>query len=213
MELDMTKNRDLKKLIRERMEKTGERYAAARRKVLSPFELEPDIRSDSKGKPIKGWFMSGRAADDYEFKIEPRSGKSGGACAIISARSEAPQDFATLMQHFLADDYRKLRLRLSVWVRCESAESAVIWMRIDENKRLLIYATGRPSITGARDWTRQEVVLDVDEEATWISFGIQFEGKGKAWLSDVSFEVVGEDVPVTASRNPPRQPQNLDFSE
>ena len=58
------------------------------------------------------------------------------------------------------------------------------------------------------------MVLDVAVDATGISFGILLSGTGEVWMSDVSFEEVGKDVPVTGQL--PAQssrPVNLKFSE
>ncbi len=68
------------------------------------------------------------------------------------------------------------------------------------------------SIKGTTDWHKYEVVLDVPPESVNIAFGILLQGKGQAWLSDVQFEVVGLDVPVTSIEYPDK-PGNLDFAE
>ena len=74
-------------------------------------------------------------------------------------------------------------------------------------------------------WHRYEVVLDVPQESVYMAFGILVGGRGQVWLSDVRFEEVGTDVPVTAPRGEyptdvrvsshqavPDTPGNLDFA-
>ena len=132
----------------------------------------------------------------------------------MRARGEQPGGSVTLMQHFLAEDYRRRRLRLSGWIKTEGTTGACnLWMRIDENTRLLIFTTSPKATRGTCDWTQQQVVLDVDEEATMISIGLVMDGAGAAWLAGLALDIVGTDVPLTASRNIPRQPTNLDFNE
>ncbi len=227
----MTKNRDLKSLIRARMEKTGESYAAARRHVVGKADGSDPSATRSEppgpllsphgghaagdaGNRIKGWFLGGEAPEDYDFGTDPTQRHQGAASAVVRARGEQPAGSVTLMQHFLAEDYRQRRLRLSGWVKTEGTTvSCNLWMRIDENTRLLIFTTSPRAARGTCDWTQQHVVLDVDEEATMISIGAVVHGAGSAWLAGLVLDIVGTDVPLTASRNIPRQPTNLDFSE
>jgi hypothetical protein len=44
------------------------------------------------------------------------------------------------------------------------------------------------------------VVIDVPQDVETIRMGLVLVGNGKAWLSDLKFEEVGKDVPVTASK-------------
>jgi hypothetical protein len=74
------------------------------------------------------------------------------------------------------------------------------------------------AIKGTQPWTAYDVVLDVPEDATGISFGVLLAGAGEVWINDVSFEVVGKDVPVTSpapAQAPalPSHPVNLKFTE
>jgi len=70
-------------------------------------------------------------------------------------------------------------------------------------------------IKGTTGWQRYEVVLDVPQDSTGISFGILLDGAGEVWLSSTKFDVVGADVPVTGSgdRKIPDKPVNLEFTE
>jgi hypothetical protein len=213
----MTKKRDLKLLIRKRMEKTGESYSAARRHVESMSSKAEDNSRERKGNDstsdrIKGWFPGG-APEDYEFRIDNTQGRSGLSSAVIRSLSDKPGTSAKLMQYFLAEKYRGRRLRFSGWIRSENiTASCSLWMRIDENTRLLIFAHSS-ALAGTNDWTQRQVVLDVDEEATLISIGVAIAGAGTAWISDIALEIVGIDIPTTATRNIPLEPRNLNFSE
>jgi hypothetical protein len=58
-------------------------------------------------------------------------------------------------------------------------------------------------------------VLDVPEPSQTISFGLLLLGEGSAWIDDVTFEIVGPDIPTTVRVEPVEQlpllPVNLDF--
>jgi hypothetical protein len=43
-------------------------------------------------------------------------------------------------------------------------------------------------------------VLDVPQDVEMVRMGLIMVGNGQAWLSDLKFEEVGTDVPVTTSK-------------
>jgi len=51
---------------------------------------------------------------------------------------------------------------------------------------------------GTLVWKKYEIVLDIPEGSKNITFGILLDGPGQAWVNGFDFEVVTEDVPVTA---------------
>ena len=228
----MTKSRDLKLLIRERMEKTGESYTTARRHVENmssgatengPPTAATDQSAKENGPPplvrdeIKGWRrMSVKGMpEDYEIRVDHTQGHRSSSSALIRSRRDTAIDSSTkLMQWFLAHEYRGCRVRLSAWIKSEGLTgSCRLWMEIDENTRLLIVATSEP-VTGTSEWTQREVVLDVDQEATLILIAILLDGAGAAWVADIGIENVGKDVPTTTlGRDLSDQPRNLNFLE
>jgi hypothetical protein len=204
----MTKNRDLKVLIRARMQKTGESYTTARRHIA-------DTPSPPVVDEIKGWRRIAERGmpEDYEIRVDDQGYRSATSALIRSRRDSAVESSTKLMQHFLAEEYRGCRIRLSAWIKTEALTGAcLLWMEIDENRKLLVGATSHP-VTGTAEWTSREVVLDVDEEATLVMFAIVVHGAGAAWVSDIEIEEVGTDVPVTASRRLPTKPRNLNFAD
>ncbi len=74
---------------------------------------------------------------------------------------------------------------------------------------------GNRPIKGTGDWKRYEIVLDVPGNSINIAFGILLTGKGKVWMDDLQFEVVGKDVPTTdmlkQGAGLPDEPLNLGF--
>ena len=213
----MTKRHDLKAIIRARMEKTGESYSAARRHVeqVPDAALAPIInarRPPSTG--IKGWILTGDAGDRYEVQVDPaRRRESASSARIFLRDGEASDSSAMLMQHFLAHEYHGRRLWLSAFIATENVDGFCgLWMRLDGNTKMLLF-NQTAGVKGTSDFVQREVVLDVDEEMTLVSFGIKLRGAGTAWLADVHIEVVGDDVQPTATRKLPDRPQNLDFVE
>jgi hypothetical protein len=165
----------------------------------------------------QGWLLAGNDPKSYEATADAavtHDGRKSGRLASIAE----PKGFGTLMQEFAADDYRGKRLRLSAWVKvADVGDWAGLWMRVDGpvNKSLAFDNMQNRALKGTKDWTRCEIVLDVPNEADGIFYGVLVSGAGKAWLSDLKFEIVDRSVAVTdqmTARTPrPKGPANTDF--
>ena len=124
------------------------------------------------------------------------------------------------MQVFRADRHRGERLRMSAYVKTKDVEAwAGLWMRVDgPGGGILSFDNmqDRP-VRGTIGWEQYEVVLDVPETSVHIAFGVLLAGKGKVWVDDFEFEVVGPDTPVTDLKSRvtemPLEPGNLGFEE
>lgn len=180
--------------------------------------LHPSMRKEKIA--MKSWFMAGSHPQDYEAGIDSNVTYNGKNSGFIKSIVEEAKGFGTLMQMFKADDYRNKRMRFAAVVKSEEiADWAGLWMRIDgpEQGKFLGFDNmqNRP-IKGTTAWQNYEVVLDVPQESVAIAFGILLRGTGQAWLSDVHFEEVSTDVPVTSLSKGAQYlggPGNLDFTE
>ena len=178
---------------------------------------------------MENWFLAGSHPQDFEAGLDPTTRYQGKNSGYIQSIGEELKSFGTLMQMFKADAYRNKRMRFAAVVKSRGIEvGAGLWMRIDgpeDGKALGFDNMMNRRIQGTTDWHRYEVVLDVPLESVYIAFGIMLGGQGRAWLSDVRFEEVGTDVPVTAPRGEyptdvhvsshqavPDAPGNLDFA-
>lgn len=210
----MTKQRDLKSLIRDRMAKTGESYASARRYIVEKAPTDEKARQSKPTVP-KGWLAAGQAPKDYEFTIDRVGARtSAKPSAMLRAIVEKPTAFGTLMQEFVPDQYRDRRVRFSGWVKTKDvANHAKIWMRVDGPARRVLSFGQSSLIEGTTDWQQQHVVLDVADDAAALAFGILLDGAGAAWLDGVVLEIVGKDVPTTETQHLAHAPRNLDFNE
>jgi len=165
-------------------------------------------RVSREGMP-EGWLLRGSAPDKYQADLDPSVSYEGATSALLRLQEGAlldMDDFGTLMQFFQAKDYRGKRLRLSGYVKTESAfgisaeDGGVgLWMRIaGRNRELLAFDNmSDRSLTGTRDWTPCEVVLDVPKESEAIYFGLLLSGYGSAWVAGLAFDAVSQDVPTT----------------
>jgi hypothetical protein len=147
-------------------------------------------------------------------RVIAHGGRSSGRLSSIVAK---PTRYGLIGQLIDAAPYHGKRLRLSAYVRTESAGWGGLFMRVDApdldpKHALAIDAMERRPIRGTKDWTRVEVVLDVAPEASQIAFGASLTGAGVVWIDDVRIEVVDHSVPTT-NYHPPDRPQNPDFEE
>ena len=104
------------------------------------------------------------------------------------------------MKSVTAREYAGKRVRLSGIVSTEDAESWVgLWMRVGgaDDKVLGFDNMQRRPIKGTTEQQRYDIVLDVPQEGTGLSFGLMLMGKGKAWVGNLRLETVGEEIKVT----------------
>jgi hypothetical protein len=152
--------------------------------------------------PPPGWFMSGSKPTDYDANVDPQTVYNNRPSVVMTSKSPEINGFGTLMQSFSAEKYLKQRVRFSAFVKSSEVKNmAGLWMRVDgsgEAHKVLAFddMQDRP-IKGNTGWTNYEVVLDVPEGATGISFGILLGGTGTVWMNSANFEVVGTGVPTT----------------
>jgi hypothetical protein len=166
---------------------------------------------------VRGWFVAGSKPDEFEVGIDAEHMHEGQPSAFLKSKQSSVDGFGTLMQSIRAEQYKGKRVRLSGLVDSKEVVGwAGLWMRVDQGKNAVAFDNmqGRP-IKGTTNWQQHDVVLDVPQDATGISFGILLAGTGKVWLSNTKFDVVGSDVPVTSpgERKIPDKPVNLEFTE
>jgi hypothetical protein len=167
----------------------------------------------------RGWFRAGSHPNDYEMSVDRSVAHSGKASACLKSIGPKPAGFGTLMQTFKAEMFRGKRVRMTGYVQSKGVTDwAGVWMRVDGQKGEPLAFDNmqdRP-IKGTSDWTRCQVVLEVPETAQEIALGLLLTGPGRVWLDDLSFEVVGKEVPVTGpapSKEAPSGPVNLNFED
>jgi len=166
-----------------------------------------------------GWFLAGSMPTSYQTSVDKSEIQNGQPSAYLKSIVPVTGGFGTLMQQISASDYLGKRVRLRAWVKSQEIEgSAGLWMRVDKDKTVVAFDNMQNrAIQGTQPWKQIEVVLDVPEDATGVSFGILLSGTGEVWMNDVSLEAVGKDVPVTtlAPQAPAlrTRPANLKFTE
>jgi len=199
-------NKDLKKLVRERMQQTGERYTEALAHFTPGHRLEP---------LSSAWFMAGDHPDSYEFGLlATHDGPEGARVVRLRYKGGDDAGFGTMIQSFGARKHLAHRVRLHARVRCADVTGwAGLWMRVDDARNhmtALDNMRGR-ALSGTTGWTHADVVLDVGADADSIHFGVLLCGRGAIDVADLGFEEVDDTVGATSIGQLAEEPRDLDF--
>jgi len=147
------------------------------------------------GKVPPGWWVMALPKEaDFLASLHHDGCRTGTGCAVVLAPADTPNKLGMLMQSFAADAYRGKTVRLSAWLRLAGAspgDRAQLWLRVDRPNRQTGFVDDmddRP--VTSPEWTRCEIVARIDDDATFINFAVMFQGRGRVWVDDVSFEVI-----------------------
>jgi hypothetical protein len=170
------------------------RLADADGSIPGPLNLKFD-----EGVPNKlpaAWFVPALPNDADNWAQLRSSGcfDSKGSCAVVMAPANAPVHVSNLMQSFSARAYRGRTVRFRAWVRVEGSapdDHAQMWLSVDrsnDQKGFFDNMSDRPIRSSS--WISSEIQTRIDDDATFIKFGIMSVGRGRVWVDDVSFETV-----------------------
>jgi hypothetical protein len=161
-----------------------------------PGPVNLRFEEGTPGKLPAGWFVPA-LPQDAENWARLESGDachSRARCALVLVPPNAPFGAGDLMQSFSARLYRGKTIRVRAWLRLEKvepADQAQMWISVDRpegRKGFLDNMSDRP-IRGT-DWMLAEVRARVDDDATFVKFGMMPVGHGRLWVDRVSFEVL-----------------------
>lgn len=151
----------------------------------------------------------------YRLSKESDQVYAGSAAALVDSTSvdATASMFGNLVQSIDATPFRGKRIRYRAAVRTGELDSegrAQLWLRVDREsvggqRRVGAFDNMQNRPIRTPDWKHFEIVVDVDDDAQSISLGMFIKGKGKAWIDDVSLEVIeDEDAKVTTMTIPDR---------
>lgn len=166
-----------------------------------------------------GWFKAGSKSDSYEMGIDKGAGMDGKNAATIKSIENVVEGYGTLMQSSSPDKFKGKRIRLSGYIKTlDVSGKAGFWLRIGQanSQNFLAFDNmmDRP-VVGTNDWKKYDIVLDVSDKASKISYGALLRGTGQMWFDKLTFEVVDNSVPTTGKKIETvkivSEPLNLDF--
>src|SRR5687768_8284908 len=150
------------------------------------------------------WGLGGENTWAYVIGVDDAETRDSAPSAFIKSNTPDPLGAGALQQVLSVEKYHGKRIRFSASLKSEGVEGrAGLWMEINDSFGVLLAGDemrDRP-ISGSTGWQPFAVVLDVPNEGSSATYGVQLEGNGQVWISDARVEVVGEvvgqDVPVT----------------
>jgi hypothetical protein len=155
---------------------------------------------------LDGWGRTGWSPNAYDYSAEATGAYEGKAGARV--RSKSPFDggdkYTLLEQYVDAEQFVAKRVRVTGYVKGNEVSGiAGLFLRTYEPRGIqrvvdLSRLEGM-AVTGTSDWRKYEVVMDVPAYSYAISYGLSITGEGEVWLDSLAVEVVGDDVPITAS--------------
>lgn len=151
-------------------------------------------------EPPQGWLAAGSNPKGYEMTRDTSVKRTGTASGHMKQKGPDATGFGTLMQVTAPGELRGKRVRLTMWIKAEGADSVAPWMRVDSQTKMSVQFDNRPTSDAWRsrkEWTRHETVLDVPNDTFSISYGLILRGSGEAWLDDVLLDVVDSATPST----------------
>ena len=172
----------------------GERLANWEIAVSGPRNIK--FEQGVPGKVPPGWFVAVALPKDADYyaQLQREGCRSRSGCALVLLPANALSPFSNLMQAFNASAYRGKTVRLRAWLRLEAADPddrARMWLSVDRAGRQTgFFDDMKDRPVNSAQWTRSEIIGKVDEDATFINFGVVSAGRGRVWVDDVSFETV-----------------------
>jgi C-terminal processing protease CtpA/Prc len=155
------------------------------------------------GGPLPGW---NSGSPQYAAEISDLGCNSGKQCGLLRfPGTGTPDNFGNISQAINAVPYRgkKVRYRAAVRVQGSPQDRTQLWMRVDRQGGAVGFfdnMNDRP-IQSLSLWFTYEITGDVDADATTLLVGMLMRGTARAWIDDVSVEVIGDADPLEAPRS------------
>lgn len=161
--------------------------------ISAPANL--DFEQGIPGKLPDAWFVPALPNDVDHWAQLRRSGcMDHDSCAVVLVPENAPVHVGNLMQSFKATAYRGKTVRLSAWLRVDQFDAddrGQMWLAIDrfnDKRGFFDDMSDRPA--RGSEWTFRDIRAQVDDDATFIKFGVMSIGHGRVWVDRVSFAVL-----------------------
>jgi len=172
----------------------------ARVVLPAPTNLTFEERTSNGGS--NGWYPApsfgafGYVDPDYRASSSAESHYRGRRSAVVTRAPGRHYGLTNggLEQIVDATPYRGKWVRLKAMCREEllgGDSRASLWLSLTPQavQDMQIRLSGEQTITG-RSWRSYEIYVQVRESTVTISYGLSLAGDGRAWIDDVSLEVV-----------------------
>lgn len=141
----------------------------------------------------------------YQMGVDTSVSLNGKPALTVLGTGLTGTAFGDSHQYVASSGYSGKRVRFSGMLRTASVDQwAGVYMFAGSYNQRMLDPLAMPSGVGKRgtdaQWQPVSVVLDVPQDVEMVRMGLILVGNGQAWLSDLKFEEVGTEVPVTTSK-------------
>jgi hypothetical protein len=155
-----------------------------------------NFEDGTPGKVPPGWIALALPKDaDFLAPLHRKGCRTGLGCVVVQAPANSPRPFGNMMQSISAAAFRGKTVRLRAWMRLETVaqdDRGQMWLAVVRaNRRNGFYDNMDDRPVRSSEWTQCEIVGAVDRDAQFIDFGFMSSGKGRVWVDDVTFQLVG----------------------
>lgn len=176
---------------------------------------------------LKGWQAQGLPLWEKRFSMQLDPEVTYQGRPVLRAalqggdgpRQENVWDNAIRLRHegFLATTYRGKRMRLATYCQVREAKEASVQIAVisppsqPDSERYKQLITRTYLRDGTTDWQRQELIVDIPQDASAIVISLHMRDKGSLWISGIQWEPVDKNVQLSLFRHDPPllQGQNL----
>ncbi len=157
-------------------------------------------------KPLQwSWSSSGTSPTSYQAGVDSTVVWNGKPALTVVGSGQTAAAFGDIHQYVAGPGYFGKRVRFSGMLRTSSVDLwAGVYMFAGSYNTRMLDPLAMPTGVGKNGtdlkWLPVSVVIDVPQEVETIRMGLILVGNGQAWLSDLKFEEVGNEVPVTTGK-------------
>ncbi len=174
--------------------------------IFQQYNLDFEI--GNPGEIPIGWHITPSSKErGYKAQITNLNPYKGKHCLELSNEGIYKEGiYGSVMQSIDAKPYQGKRVKLRAAVRAEITSergSAHIWIRehfIDGNEGKFEFLEDAPIVSN--QWAIYELEMDIEKYTGVLNYGLLLFGTGRAWLDNVSLEVVLKDP---TQNEPPKE--------
>jgi len=95
---------------------------------------------------------------------------------------------------------RGRRIRFQADLSTQQTDGAGLWLMANHKDWHVTDGMYDRLVKGSSDWLPVELVIDVPENAAYISYGLWMQGNGKCSIRNAKFDIVDESIAVTTKQ-------------
>ncbi len=182
-------------------------FSSSKSQLIHPYNLGFEI--SVPGAAPEGWTINSNAElkGFAAFTTEENALRGKYCMAIISQENISDEMFFKVFQTINASSYAGKRIKLRASIKFEKltpGSGAYMWAKANfSSGESGVFLSTQKSQVSENIWKTYEIEGTIDKYARFIDFGFSINGWCKAWVDDVSFEVIDTMNPALMKKPAP----------